>query len=111
MAPLINKINSKQARIGIIGIGYVGLPLAVEFAKSGYNVVGIDLNQEKVDKSNGNLKWMKSIDIDEGLLSGMDCTVIVTDHSIYDWEMIAEDSKLIVDTRNATSRIQKNMGI
>lgn len=61
MSLLIEKINSKKARIGIIGIGYVGLPLAVEFAKSGYNVVGIDLNQEKVRRINRGENYIKDI--------------------------------------------------
>ncbi len=61
MSSLIEKITSKKARIGIIGIGYVGLPLAVEFAKSGHNVVGIDLNQEKVRRVNRGENYIKDI--------------------------------------------------
>ena len=41
-------INSRSARVGVVGLGYVGLPLAVEFAKAGYTVTGIDLSQGKV---------------------------------------------------------------
>ena len=39
---LQNKLNDKSARLGVIGLGYVGLPLAVEYAKAGFHVVGID---------------------------------------------------------------------
>lgn len=46
---LKRKIQDREARIGIIGLGYVGLPLAVEFAKKGFDVVGIDLDKTKVD--------------------------------------------------------------
>jgi UDP-N-acetyl-D-glucosamine dehydrogenase len=46
---LMNKIKEKQAKVGVIGLGYVGLPLAIEVAKSGYNVLGIDINKEKLD--------------------------------------------------------------
>jgi len=46
---LKNKILEKKARIGIIGLGYVGLPLAVEFAKKGFDVSGIDTDHHKVD--------------------------------------------------------------
>ncbi|OGL42808.1 MAG: UDP-N-acetyl-D-glucosamine dehydrogenase [Candidatus Schekmanbacteria bacterium RBG_13_48_7] len=46
---LRDKIASKEAKIGIIGLGYVGLPLAVEFAKSGFHVTGIDINELKVN--------------------------------------------------------------
>ncbi|HET9321506.1 MAG TPA: UDP-N-acetyl-D-glucosamine dehydrogenase, partial [Bryobacteraceae bacterium] len=37
------KIRTRQAKVGIVGLGYVGLPLAVEFAKAGFEVTGIDL--------------------------------------------------------------------
>jgi UDP-N-acetyl-D-glucosamine dehydrogenase len=45
---LSEKIANKTARVGIIGLGYVGLPLAVEFAKAGFSVTGIDLVESKV---------------------------------------------------------------
>ncbi|MBA2648544.1 MAG: nucleotide sugar dehydrogenase [Legionella sp.] len=46
---VINKINNKEAIIGIIGLGYVGLPLMLRFAEVGYRVLGIDVDQRKVD--------------------------------------------------------------
>ncbi|MCX6619659.1 MAG: hypothetical protein NTY38_00990, partial [Acidobacteria bacterium] len=42
LAALELKLRSKTARVGIVGLGYVGLPLAVEFAKAGFTVTGID---------------------------------------------------------------------
>jgi len=45
---LKEKIQLKKAIIGIIGLGYVGLPLAVEFAKGGYKVIGFDINDRKI---------------------------------------------------------------
>ncbi len=48
----LNKIETKNLRVGVIGMGYVGLPLAVEFAKYGLKVVGIDLNEQKVSSLN-----------------------------------------------------------
>lgn len=45
---LAGKISSKQAVIGVAGLGYVGLPLAVEFAGRGFRTIGIDLNPERV---------------------------------------------------------------
>ena len=45
---LKEKIRNRQARIGIIGLGYVGLPLAVEFAKAGFEVTGFDVDVAKV---------------------------------------------------------------
>jgi UDP-N-acetyl-D-glucosamine dehydrogenase len=49
---LKEKIRNRQARIGIIGLGYVGLPLAVEFAKAGFEVTGFDVDTSKVDAIN-----------------------------------------------------------
>lgn len=46
---LIERIKSKDARLCVIGLGYVGLPLLVEFARAGYEAVGIDVNAKKVD--------------------------------------------------------------
>ncbi len=49
---LIKKLENKSARVAILGLGYVGLPLAVVFAESGYKVTGIDPIQSKVDQIN-----------------------------------------------------------
>ena len=62
MEKLLKRIEQKDITVGIVGLGYVGLPLAVEFGKSGIRTIGIDVNQG-----------------------------------------IVENSKLIVDTRNATA--------
>ena len=48
MNELIEKIERREARLAVIGMGYVGLPLAVEFASGGIETVGIDLSEEKV---------------------------------------------------------------
>src|SRR4030042_191579 len=45
---LIERFSSRQASVGVIGLGYVGLPLAVTLANAGFHVVGIDLTPEKV---------------------------------------------------------------
>jgi len=47
---LKGKIENKSARVGIVGLGYVGLPLAMEFAKAGFHVTGIDLQQSRVER-------------------------------------------------------------
>src|SRR6185369_6617282 len=49
MQDLIDKIRKREARCGVIGLGYVGLPLALEFARAGFKVTGIDLDQRKID--------------------------------------------------------------
>src|SRR5215470_7151210 len=45
---LLDRIQRRQARIGIIGLGYVGLPLAVEFARAGFDVTGFDIDEAKL---------------------------------------------------------------
>lgn len=45
---LIEKVERREASIGVIGLGYVGLPLAIEFAETGFSVLGFDVNDEKV---------------------------------------------------------------
>jgi len=51
-AALLNKLNNRTARVGVVGLGYVGLPLAVEFARAGFHTTGIDLDARKVDAIN-----------------------------------------------------------
>ena len=46
--PLIDKIQDKSAVIGVVGLGYVGLPLAIAFAEAGFEVKGYDTDSEKV---------------------------------------------------------------
>jgi UDP-N-acetyl-D-glucosamine dehydrogenase len=60
-AILQEKISSRRARVGIVGLGYVGLPLAVEFAKAGFTVTGIDLSQDKVNRVNAGDSYVGDI--------------------------------------------------
>src|SRR3954470_21112259 len=45
---LLERIHSRRARAGVVGLGYVGLPLAVEFARAGLTCTGIDLDERKI---------------------------------------------------------------
>jgi UDP-N-acetyl-D-glucosamine dehydrogenase len=58
---LQNKLKSKQAKVGIVGLGYVGLPLAVEYAKAGFDVTGIDLSQSKIDQIGAGKSYIADI--------------------------------------------------
>lgn len=49
---LVEKLNGKNAIIGIVGLGYVGLPLVIRYAQVGYRVLGFDIDQTKVDMLN-----------------------------------------------------------
>jgi UDP-N-acetyl-D-glucosamine dehydrogenase len=67
---LKEKIGNKQARIGIIGLGYVGLPLAVEFAKAGFEVTGFDVDTSKVEAINAGHSYIGDVPSDD-----VDCAV------------------------------------
>jgi UDP-N-acetyl-D-glucosamine dehydrogenase len=62
---LKEKIQSKTARVGIVGLGYVGLPLATEFAKAGFNVTGIDVLAPKVDGLNRGESHVQDVSSEE----------------------------------------------
>ena len=57
----LQKIKEKKARIGIIGLGYVGLPLAIEFCKVGFRVTGLDIDNEKIDLLSKGKSYIKHI--------------------------------------------------
>jgi UDP-N-acetyl-D-glucosamine dehydrogenase len=59
---LKEKLLNKTAIIGVVGLGYVGLPLAVAFSKSGFKVIGFDVVQEKVDSVNHSLSYINDVD-------------------------------------------------
>lgn len=58
---LRERILNKTAKVGVVGLGYVGLPLAVEFAHAGFEVVGIDVQQSKVDQFNAGHSYIKDV--------------------------------------------------
>jgi len=63
-AQLREKISNRTARVGVVGLGYVGLPLSVEFAHAGFDVVGIDVQQSKVDQINDGKSYVKDVSDD-----------------------------------------------
>jgi len=58
---LQKKIETRQARVGVVGLGYVGLPLVVEFAHAGFSVTGIDVLQGKVDSINRGESYVQDV--------------------------------------------------
>src|SRR5437867_10715717 len=58
---LEEKIRNRKTKVGIVGLGYVGLPLAVEFAKAGFDVIGIDIDESKVAKVNAGESYIADI--------------------------------------------------
>jgi UDP-N-acetyl-D-glucosamine dehydrogenase len=58
---LLEKLNAKTARVGVVGLGYVGLPLAVEFAHAGFHVTGLDVDERKTKKLNAGESYIQDI--------------------------------------------------
>jgi len=59
---LLEKFESKSAVIGIFGLGYVGLPLAIRFVEAGFNVIGFDIDEEKIINIESGKSYFKHID-------------------------------------------------
>lgn len=58
---LIKKLEAREAKIGIIGLGYVGLPLVIRFCEENFHVVGFDIDPKKVEKLNRGQSYIKHI--------------------------------------------------
>src|SRR5215831_7749692 len=72
---LLDRIRSRQARVGVIGLGYVGLPLAVEFARAGYSVTGFDVDAHKASLINAGTSYIPDV-------PDADLTAVVTSGSL-----------------------------
>lgn len=89
---LLEKIKNKKAVVGVIGLGYVGLPLAVEISKAGYKVIGLDVKSKTVEAVNNYKNYIPDVIDDElkevvkserlcatsdfSVLSNSDCVII-----------------------------------
>jgi UDP-N-acetyl-D-glucosamine dehydrogenase len=62
---LSERIESRHAQIGVIGLGYVGLPLALEFAKAGFRVTGFELDEDKVRTVNAGGSYIEDVSAEE----------------------------------------------
>jgi UDP-N-acetyl-D-glucosamine dehydrogenase len=59
--PLVERIRARDVAVGIIGLGYVGLPLAVEFGRAGFRVTGFDVDETKVRSINGRTSYIPDV--------------------------------------------------
>ncbi|MEN6490137.1 MAG: nucleotide sugar dehydrogenase [Smithella sp.] len=88
---LVNKIKNKKANVAVIGLGYVGLPLVIEFCRAGFKVTGFDVDTDKINMLKEGKSYIKHIDVsiltndfrenfqptgDFSLLKEMDCIII-----------------------------------
>jgi UDP-N-acetyl-D-glucosamine dehydrogenase len=80
---LLEKITKRNAKIGVIGLGYVGLPLVIQFVKAGYAVIGFDLDEEKIKFLQKGKTYIKHIPSEEiNLLKKNDNFTGTTDFSM-----------------------------
>mgnify|MGYP000933920812 FL=1 len=71
---LLNKINNREIIVGVVGLGYVGLPLAVEKAKAGYKTIGFDIQPHKVELVNQGINYIGDVvdaELSELVANGM----------------------------------------
>jgi nucleotide sugar dehydrogenase len=105
---LLNKIRNRTAKVGVIGLGYVGLPFAVEKAKVGFTVVGIDGNAKRVAKVNAGENYISDVnDAELKQLVTVDKRITATT----DWDVVPELDILVIAvptplTRNLTPDLQ-----
>jgi len=74
---LIEKLDRKTAKIGIVGLGYVGLPLMLRYCEVGYKVIGFDIDQSKVDALRGGRSYIEhisAVSIEDATKRGFDPT-------------------------------------
>ncbi len=75
------KVDSKDLKVGIVGIGYVGLPVAASFAEAGFEVTAVDLREEKVATVNAGRSHLRDIG-DERIRSLVDAGLSSRHHVV-----------------------------
>src|SRR5690554_7980394 len=88
---LIARIKSREAVIGIVGMGYVGQPLALRYVEVGFNVIGFDIDAEKVAELNSGKSAIEHIN-DSVIASAVSNGLSVT----YDFSRIADVDAIIL---------------
>ena len=89
---LLSKIQNKEAVIGVVGLGYVGLPLILAFSAKGFRCVGFDIDQTKVDSINAGASYIDHID-SSSLVAGVEDGLI---QATVDFARIAEVDAIIM---------------
>lgn len=89
---IIDKINNKKIKVAVIGCGYVGLPLAVECAKSGVETIGFDIVEDKVKKINSGVNYIADVK-DEDLINVVNNGKL---RAVSDYTIISEVDVIII---------------
>jgi UDP-N-acetyl-D-glucosamine dehydrogenase len=118
VAKALNSVGKpiRGSRIGILGVAYKrdvddprespAFKLMMLLDEQGANLSYSDPHIPKLPKMRHfNVPAMSSQAVTPDYLAGLDCTLIVTDHSAFDWEQIVRHSQMVVDTRNATRKV------
>src|SRR5690554_681267 len=100
---LLNKISSNSETVGIIGLGYVGLPLAVNFAEAGVKTIGFDKNPQKVDNINHGKNYIE--DIRDAVLKEVVDKVALS--ATTDFSRMAECDALIIAVPTPLDKFRK----
>lgn len=100
MGSLKEKIEGKEARISIIGAGYVGLPLAIAFCEEGFRVFSLDKDKEKVEKLRNGISYVDDISNEE-VKSAVDSGLLIPTNSD---EVIAESDVVIITVPTPVTR-------
>ncbi|PSJ44881.1 UDP-N-acetyl-D-glucosamine dehydrogenase [Zobellella endophytica] len=87
----IDKFNKKEAVIGILGMGYVGLPLALRYSHVGFRVLGIDIDKSKIEQLNNGKSYISHIS-DSNIICAINSGFRATD----DFSLVAECDALIL---------------
>ena len=114
---LLDKIEKREAVVGIIGLGYVGLPLAIHFGQKGFNIIGFDVDTRKIDmllqgesyikhikmeQINDKIKERKlDVTVDFNRLSEVDCILICVPTPLTD--KMEPDLSYVMDTTKSIS--------
>jgi len=115
---LIERIRNHQAKIGVVGLGYVGLPLMLEFVSKGFYTIGFDIDPKKIELLEGGKSYIRHIDdgqiqaalatdrfkstIDFSLLKEMDCVLVCVPTPLN--EHREPDLKYIINTSRTISQ-------
>lgn len=101
-AALLEKIRDRSARVGVIGLGYVGLPLAEAFALAGFPVTGFDIDEEKPKLLDRGKTYLRHI-ADERIAAMLDCGFRATS----DFELLAEMDAILICVPTPLTRFRE----